>query len=627
VPSRSELSRYAFAILTVAVATGIRLLLDPALGSQFLFATLFIAVLASAGFGGLGPGLLSTLLGALTAVRFTLPPEGGLTVHGPGSWLALFLYIVVSIPIAGLGDALRRARGEAEEMAERAARTEVAQRLLASIVEGSRDAIYGQSLQGTITSWNAGAEHLYGYSAGEAIGQPDSMLSPEPRRGLSAPALRHEEFAKHFEALGRRKDGAIIHVSMSVSPVRDEAGIVVGSSTIASDITLRKKAEADLVSAQEELRLGDRRKDEFLAVLAHELRNPLAPLRNALGVLRRADAAGAASVEARDMAERQVHHLTRLVDDLLDVSRITHGRIELKRQRLELSRAVAHAVESAQPAMKAQRHQLTVRLPDEAVWLYVDEMRLAQILANLLNNAVQYTPPGGHIRVEGERGISAVEIRVSDSGLGIAPEALPRIFDMFTQVSPREIRAPSSLGIGLGLVKGLVEMHGGKVEARSAGIGRGSTFVVRLPVAPGEGADRVKSMLDPTVPSRTRTVLVVDDNADAALSLAALLSLEGHMATVASDGESALAAIEAHAPEIVLLDIGMPGMDGYEVARWVRSKPHLSGLTLVAVTGWGQEHDRRMAQEAGFDHHLTKPVEPSTLLAIIDVAPDPKTRA
>jgi signal transduction histidine kinase/CheY-like chemotaxis protein len=444
------------------------------------------------------------------------------------------------------------------------------------------------------------------------------LLIPADRLAeQSAVLVQHHESAEHFETVRRRKDGSIIHVSTSISPVRNEAGAIVGSSTIARDITPQKRAEEELRKAQEQLREADRRKDEFLAILAHELRNPLAPLRNALGILKKADATSDMSVEARDMAERQVHHLARLVDDLLDVSRITHGRVELQKERVELQAAVGHAIETTLVAVEAKHHELTVALPEETVWLEADEVRLAQILTNLLNNAIQYTAPGGKIGLVATLKDNRVEIRVTDTGLGIAPEALPRVFDLFTQVSPKESRTPHSLGIGLRLVKGLVEMHGGQVEALSAGPGRGSVFVVRLPVLEAQEVILDLQKAPAKAASVKRRILIVDDNEDAAESLAVLLSLEGHHTHVASDGPSALKAVDAYALDIVLLDIGMPGMDGYEVARRVRQQPGHSGLKLVALTGWGQEHDRERARDAGFDHHLTKPVEPSALHAVI----------
>ena len=382
-------------------------------------------------------------------------------------------------------------------------------------------------------------------------------------------------------------------------------------------MTIDTEAAEELRAAREELGQGARRTEEFLAILAHELRNPLAPLRSALAVLKKADATSAAAIEARDIAERQVGHLTRLVDDLLDVARITHGRIELKKGPVELALAVSHAVETVRPTLRAQGHELTIDIPERPIWLDADEVRLTQILSNLLNNAAQYTAPRGKVAIQATQLEDEVEIRVIDTGLGIAPEALPRVFDMFTQVGPPELRAPSSLGIGLRLVKGLVEMHGGRIEARSDGVGRGSVFVVRLPVGKGPGAERREASPPSQGANPSRRILIVDDNADAAASIAVLLSFDGHHTRVAADGRAALEAIAAETPDIVFLDIGMPGMDGYEVARRIRRQSHLARVKLVALTGWGQAADRKQAREAGFDRHLTKPVEPAALQAVI----------
>jgi two-component system CheB/CheR fusion protein len=624
---------YAFAIVLVGavLVIGLQLAVGPRLGLHAPFALLILTVTLSSAYGGLAPGLIATGLGALAAVRLMVPSSADPT-GAAESRLGLALFIIVGLGLTLLGNVVREARNRAEEAARSASRDreqmlreiaerrkgEAAHRLLASIVQSSDDAIYGKSLDGVITSWNAAAERLFGYTAEEALGQPSTILTPADRVGeQSAVLVPNHEIAQHFETVRRRKDGTIIHVSTSISPVRNESGVLVGSSTIARDITPQKLAEEGLRRAQEQLREADRRKDEFLAILAHELRNPLAPLRNALEILKGVDAGAATALEARNVAERQVHHLARLVDDLLDVSRITHGRIELQKERVELQTVVKNAVETARGAIDASGHDLTVSLPEEPLWFEGDEVRLVQILSNLLNNAAQYTGSGGKIALHANRFGESVEIRVSDTGLGIAPEALPRVFDMFTQVSPKEARTSHSLGIGLRLVKGLVEMHGGRVEALSAGTGRGSVFVVRLPLASPDLFRPAETLPPLNAPRVKRRVLIVDDNPDAALSLATLLSLEGHDTRVASDGAAALETLGTHDTDAVLLDIGLPGMDGYEVARRVRRDPALARIKLVALTGWGQDHDRERARAAGFDHHLTKPVEPGDLFRVI----------
>jgi len=365
----------------------------------------------------------------------------------------------------------------------------------------------------------------------------------------------------------------------------------------------------ELKRHQDELRAEASRKDEFLAILAHELRNPLAPISNALQILKLHGAVTPAAAEARDVAERQHRHLTRLVDDLLDVSRIMRGKIELRKERVELATVVSRAIETVRPMIDAERHQLSVNLPKERIWLLADLVRLAQVLANLLSNAAKYTEQGGQITLTVEREDWGLAIRVRDTGIGIAPEAVPRLFEMFMQIAPGASRSQGGLGIGLTLVKSLVAMHGGTVEAVSAGLGKGSEFVVRLPA-------EVIQIPEPDMPpaeespaeTAPRRILVVDDNVDAAQSLAMLLKLRGHAVQVAFGGAEALAAARAELPQAAFLDIGMPGMDGYEVARRMRAEFDGS-LRLIALTGWGTDQDRQRSRAAGFDHHLTKPVD------------------
>jgi PAS domain S-box-containing protein len=415
---------------------------------------------------------------------------------------------------------------------------------------------------------------------------------------LSTPILSaHREVIGFFEIHNKRG---------GFTPADQERLVAVSEAAaiaIQNALAYRK-----LQQAQEALREADRRKDEFLAVLAHELRNPLAPVRNALQILKLPGANAAVIEQARQMMERQVQHLVRLVDDLLDVSRLMRGKVELRPEPVELVTVVARAVETSQPLIDAEGHELLVSLPPEPLWLNGDLVRLAQVVSNLLNNAARYTDRGGKIWLTGHREEGQLVIRVRDTGCGIAPEMLGRIFDMFLQADRRTKNAQGGMGIGLTLVKSLVEMHGGSVEAHSDGPGKGSEFVVRLPgwagrVASGEAGDAAP----PPIKLPSRRVLVVDDSPDAADSLAMLLRLEGQEVRVAYDGPTALGLARDFRPRLVLLDIGLPGMDGYEVARRLRQQPGLGGVVLVALTGWGQEEDRRKSQEAGFDHHLVKP--------------------
>jgi two-component system CheB/CheR fusion protein len=409
-----------------------------------------------------------------------------------------------------------------------------------------------------------------------------------------------------------RRDGETIWVKLSVSLAKDADARARRSVAVIEDITERKHAEEDL-------READRRKDEFLATLAHELRNPLAPIRNSLHIFRLAGVQDPTVARVTDMMERQVGHMVRMVDDLLEVSRISRGKIELRRERVELASVLRNAVDTSLPLIEAAKHKLHVAVPDEPLMMDADPVRLAQVFANLLNNSAKYTQEGGEItvKVHVENGMAVVSVR--DNGEGIPPQMLNRVFNMFTQVDTGS-RAQGGLGIGLTLARTLVHLHGGTIEAMSQGKGKGCEFVVRLPLAAVERAAQapVKSV-QPARPLRLRRVLVVDDNTDAADSLGMLLQFLGAEVMVVHDGQSALEAMKAFNPAVVLLDLGMPGMNGLEVARRMREDPACREATLVALTGWGQREDRRRTHEAGFDYHLVKPADVSTLQSILSL--------
>ena len=380
-----------------------------------------------------------------------------------------------------------------------------------------------------------------------------------------------------------------------------------------------RRAERDRAAALEQLREADRRKDEFLAMLGHELRNPLAPIRNAVEILRVSDDR-AVRERAREMVGRQVQHLARLVDDLLDVSRITTRKLALKPGVVRLAALVDAAVEIARPALDALGHEFTVSVPPEDIWLRVDAVRLAQAIGNLLHNAAKFTPHGGRIRLAAQRHGEELTISVADNGVGIAPEIMPSVFDLFTQGERSLDRAQGGLGIGLSLVKGLVEMHGGHVLAASPGVGLGSTFTLSLPLARLEvPAPPVRPKPAPT-PHDMRRILVVEDNADAAESMRLLLDGIGHQVTVVNDGNAAVAAARTLRPDVVLLDIGLPGMDGFQIASALRAMPETSRAHLIAVSGYGQDKDRMRSAQAGFDLHLVKPVDPTKLAEAIDAS-------
>jgi two-component system, sensor histidine kinase len=371
--------------------------------------------------------------------------------------------------------------------------------------------------------------------------------------------------------------------------------------------------------SEEALRVADQRKDEFLATLGHELRNPLAPLVTGLKLLRMADLKDPVALRVLAIMERQVGHLIRLVDDLLEVSRITRGVIDVQREAVDLGSVIRAAIETSRPALEAARHELTVEIPTEPIALAGDAMRLTQVFANLLTNAAKYTNEEGRIWLTVTREGGRAVISVRDNGIGIAPAQLASVFDMFTQVDRLDRRAQGGLGIGLTLVRSLVALHGGRVEARSAGLGSGSEFVVELPIAEGRPAVR-QGPAEPR-PLPPRRILVVDDNPDAADTLGALLSALGATVSVVHSGREALASLDSFGPDAVLLDIGMPGLDGYEVSRRIRAMPNHRHVTLIALTGWGQEHDQRWSRAAGFDHHLVKPPDVDRLRDLLTGGP------
>jgi len=451
-------------------------------------------------------------------------------------------------------------------------------------------------------------------SGPHSLGELLERIAPEDIRAVEqalsdcrASNTREFEYRYRHPARGQRwihsKAGAVQHAGRQR---------IVG---IHLDVTERKHAE-------EALQEVNQRKDEFLAMLAHELRNPLAPIRNA-GQILRLYAKGHPRLEwVRAVIERQSRHLTRLVDDLLDVSRIVRGQITLEKSAVELKDVVGHALETSRHLLRERRHEVTVNLPSESVLVEADLTRMSQVLANLLINAAKYTPDGGRIWLEAERPDREVCVRVRDTGMGIAPSLLPRVFDLFTQGARTLDRAQGGLGIGLTLVKRIVEMHGGTVEARSAGPGAGSEFIVRLPLLARTSAavhDEHAETAEADQGTRAR-VLVVDDNVDAADSIAMLLSLQGHEVRSVHAPQEALDVAQAFHPHLVLLDIGLPGMDGYEVARRLRSQ-HIQSMRIVAITGYGQPSDRDRAREAGFDQHLVKPIDPEVLHSLVGSLP------
>jgi PAS domain S-box-containing protein len=618
-----------------------------------------------------------------------------------------------------------------------------AARFLASIVESSEDPIVSKTLESIIQTWNAAAERLFGFTAEEAVGKHISIIIPEDRlheEDRIIATLKAGQRVEHFETERMTKDGRLLPVSLTISPIRDDAGNVVGASkmvrditaqkladeerqkfvtlienstdfigicdvsgvpffinhagmelvglddldaakntsvrefffpedqemvmneffpkvlaegngeidirfrnfktgearwmaykvialrddrgeinafaTVSQDVTERRAMEDNLRRLAADLSEADRRKNEFIAVLAHELRNPLAPIRNAVGILK--SSSDRSVVEsASHLLDRQVNQMTRLVDDLLDMSRITQGKIELRKDRVDLAPIVNQAVEAVRPFYRTMNQELVVTLPAEPIYLYADAARLTQVIGNLLNNASKFTNVGGNIWLSASQSDGTATLTVRDNGIGIAKENLPRLFDLFTQVDTSIERSQSGLGIGLTLAKTLVEMTGGTIEAKSAGLGRGSEFIIRLPIYTEETRENETADAEHQPKLNSHRVLVVDDNVDGAESLALLLQLEGHETMMAHDGQEAVAIAEATRPEAVILDIGLPGMHGYVACVAIRKKPWGREVVLVAVTGWGQEEDKNRSKEAGFDAHVVKPVDHVALIKLL----------
>jgi PAS domain S-box-containing protein len=794
VVSRRSLGHYAGSVAIIVLATLARLALDPVLHDRGALITYYFAVALVAWLGGLGPGLLSLVLGGLAAAFFFMPPRGTLLMERTENQVGLGLYFVTGMIIVVLAEAQRSARRKAEAsaleaidqqsklkaeivrreqvereleglMAEQARLRVVAEdqsatlatlldlspiaivlydadlrhvrvnsqapaligltpdqvigRTLREVLEGRIPAARIDELERpfrrtletgepfSIKAWDSGIERPVGGSiyldwsirrvdrpeggmpgllgtfvdVTEDIARGRALRQNEERFRLAAEAVNgliydanlitgHVERTRGlFEMLGyqpeevpptvdwwfekihpddlgrmldvsagewnswsrvsneyrvRHRDGHYVHlVDRSLSEV-DGAGNLIRTVGCSQDVTEIRKAE-------QALREADARKNEFLAVLAHEIRNPLATIRNALRLMKRPDVdlddgdgrIIAIDPEAeREMAERQVAHLARLVDDLMDVSRISRGRVELRKEPIELAGIVDRAVEAIRSSVDRRGQALSVELPPAPIRLEADPTRLEQVFGNLLSNAVKYTPPGGRIAISArEEGGEAV-LTVVDNGLGMSAEMMPKIFEMFVQDGQHSGHSQGGLGIGLGLSRSLVELHGGRISARSDGPGAGSEFEVRLPLAngglPSPNGPRRNGRADRPSAAPRRRVLVVDDNENLALSLARLLErIYKQEVRVAHDGPSALEMLEEFRPELILLDIGMPVMDGCEVARQIRARPEFAQTLLVALTGWGQEADRKRSEEAGIDRHLVKPVDPDILGELI----------
>jgi PAS domain S-box-containing protein len=480
------------------------------------------------------------------------------------------------------------------------------------------DSVITTDTLGRVTFLNPVAEQMTGWKTTEALGLPlesvfnivneyslqrvENPVGKVLREGLTIGLANH--------TLLVARDGTEIAIEDSAAPIRDLNGNICGAVMVFHDVTTRRRAELAL-------READRRKDEFLATLAHELRNPLAPIRQAALISKAPGATEAQKRWSHDIIERQVRNMALLLDDLLDISRVTRGTLTLRMEETDLASMIDAAVEIARPLIDAKRHKLSIDIRNKHQRFNADPLRIAQVLANLLTNAAKYTDPQGQISLSADCESEQVVIRVADNGIGVSPESMPKIFEMFAQVSSSREKSEGGLGIGLALTRGLIDLHGGSIEGRSAGLGRGSEFTVRFPIKTRDIESDAASVPRPIAAPATLRILLADDNRDAAESLAALLQIDGHDVAMVHDGPAAIEAFARIGPELALLDIGMPGLNGYEVAKRIRQSHPDSAAKLVAITGWGQDDDKTRAIEAGFDYHLTKPVELERLTEIM----------
>jgi PAS domain S-box-containing protein len=608
--------QYLGAAVAVFLAWLVRWSLGPALGEHAPFVTFVGAVLITTWLSGLGPGLFALAASTLVLLYSFVPPVKTIHIASPRDAVALALYIVVVSICIGVTETLRafhRARAEALRVSEERFR---------HLAEAIPSIVWTAAPDGRLTYTNEKWVSYCGVSPERGpCDWPELPLHPDDYRRCVDEWERslREGTPYEVEVRHRCNDGAYRWFVSRAVPWKNEYGRVISWFGITTEIHEQKEL-------QERLREADRRKDEFLATLAHELRNPLAPMRNSLEVMRLAGSRGESAEAAREIMERQLTQMVRLVDDLLDLSRITRGRIELRRARLDLSIPLGDALETCRPQLGARHHRVEVDLTPDPLIVEGDRVRLAQVFTNLLSNACKYTPRGGEIWIRARRHGDDAVVSVKDAGIGIPADVLPHIFDMFAQAIRSQELTDGGLGIGLCLVHGIVEQHRGRVEARSDGPGRGSEFLVVLPLSKSVPPQIVPSVDGHGEQGTRRRILVADDNRDSADSLAAMLALMGHEVSAVYDGLAAVEHAAVSRPEVVLLDIGMPALDGLEAARRIRQQPWSNGVVLVALTGWGQEEDRARAKDAGFDFHLTKPANPKALGKLIcEMTPAPKS--
>jgi two-component system CheB/CheR fusion protein len=618
---------HAIAAAGLAAAVALRWALEPWLADRYPLICLFAAVAVAASVGGWRTAIWVTALGWFIARWMFITPRGTLSMDA-GEYGRLVAFLVTCGVIAAGGEFMRRMVRHADE-ARRAAEKEAAwrseaenrYRLAADAVNG---VIYEYDFRTGRVQRTRGMYEVLGWRPEEVPPLPDwweNQVHPDDREARQRQFREAAEAGQRHIVMRyrmRHKDNRWLHVEDRAVLVVDEDGHFDKLHGCTVDVSASKQAEEQLRQLNAELREADRRKDEFVATLAHELRNPLAPIRNAARLLQTKAAADADVAWSRDVIERQVAHMSRLLEDLLDASRIAQGKLELRRALVPLAEVIEAAVETCRPSIDSAGHELHVSLPLASLQVEADPVRLAQVFGNLLTNAAKYTERGGRIDVEAKQEGREAVVTVRDTGIGIAPEMRGRLFQLFAQDAGSAQRSQGGLGIGLSLVKGLVELHGGQVEARSDGPQCGSEFIVRLPLAiDAVAAQRRPVEAGGSMVRLSRRVLIVDDNRDSADTLSTLLQVMGCEIEVAYDGESALAAGARFKPDAVLLDLGMPKLNGFETCERMRSQPWGQSICIVAVTGWGQDEDRRRTKDAGFDAHMVKPADPGKLTELL----------
>jgi PAS domain S-box-containing protein len=600
--------RYGVAVL--AVATTLAFLAMPEIGKG-LASIVFLAVLIAAWYGGLGPGLLATgLIGAIAVLLMLIERD-----RTPSRVVAIVLFVGGGVLITLLVEALHSSRR----------RVEISERWLTAVLNSIGDAVIATDDLGRVTFLNPVARALTGWESDEAVGKSLAnvfqIVSEDNRQPVENPVARvlRENvvvgLSNHTILIA--KNGTERPIDDSGAPIKEKGGATTGVVLVFRDITERKHLERELRRRLTELAEADRRKDEFLAMLAHELRNPLAAISSAVQLSALTSEADQIDWSV-DVMNRQIKHLSRLIEDLFDVSRITRGKIRLRKERLDAAMIVKNAVASARPLVEARELKLTVSVPTGSLPVEADPVRLEQIVSNLLTNAAKYTDSGGQIWLSAEQVEDEIVIKVRDTGIGMTPEQLSRMFELFAQGDRSLARSEGGLGIGLTLARSLAELHGGSLTATSAGPGTGSEFIVRLPAAsPLLVDDQARAPRLELEPKRGSRVLVIEDNVDVARTLVSVLKLLNYQVWTAYDGPTGLDAARDHHPDVVLLDIGLPGLNGYQVAAQLRQEDFGKDLLLVAVSGYGNDEYRQQARFAGFDHFVTKPVDYNTLRTLL----------